>query len=306
MEIIQQLAPSALDQIMIHLAFSAMRTSGHRHGAFLEAAATAAKCAVYSTYMEQGRNLRMTGHLHHIEPKRVKTIVQEVEQALTHGRLLKVLGSQEPSYLIQLPYVWLDKYAWQDGRSRISGTSLTPSEKQQIEAKLPDDLPAAQLINSFQLMELIELLHERAQKDLPSERRVPLSESFAEHIRRRLIYAGTITPVDTAWGPPFYALTRISHSPASQEERTYITVEDTARYFGLMRRWSERQPQVLRVLEELDIPADKIKPALAELDQIIRDWADRYHDDAGTPIAVQMVVGENESQAAKNDLPLAA
>ena len=43
-----------------------MRTGGHRHGAFLDAAATAAKCAIYMTYMEQGQNLRMTGHLHHI------------------------------------------------------------------------------------------------------------------------------------------------------------------------------------------------------------------------------------------------
>ena len=55
-----------MDQIMLYLAFSAMRTSGHRHGAFLDAAATAAtaaKCATYMTYLEQGQNLRMTGHL---------------------------------------------------------------------------------------------------------------------------------------------------------------------------------------------------------------------------------------------------
>ena len=104
-DLIKRLEPSAIDQIMMYLAYSAMRTGGHRHGAFLDAAATAAKCAIYTTYMEQGQNLRMTGHLHHIEPKRVKAIVEEVRQALSEGKLLKMLGAQEPRYLIQFPYV---------------------------------------------------------------------------------------------------------------------------------------------------------------------------------------------------------
>ena len=82
-DLIKRLGPSAMDQIMLYLAFSAMRTSGHRHGAFLDAAATAAKCAIYMTYLEQGQNLRMTGHLHHLEPKRVNISVEEVRQALT-------------------------------------------------------------------------------------------------------------------------------------------------------------------------------------------------------------------------------
>ena len=47
--------------------------------------------------------------------------------------LLKMLGSQEPRYLIQFPYVWMEKYPWQPGRSRIPGTSLTSEEKRQIE-----------------------------------------------------------------------------------------------------------------------------------------------------------------------------
>lgn len=136
-DLIKSLSPSAMDQILLYLAFSAMRTSGHRHGAFLDAAATAAKCAIYMTYMEQGKNLRMTGHLHHIEPKRVKVIVEEVQQALTEGKLLKMLGSQEPRYLIQFPYVWLENYPWQPGHSRISGSSLTQEEKRVIETKLP-------------------------------------------------------------------------------------------------------------------------------------------------------------------------
>ncbi|KAM3115468.1 heterocyst differentiation master regulator HetR [Phormidesmis sp. 146-33] len=291
LDLIKLLSPSAMDQIMLYLAFSAMRTSGHRHGAFLDAAATAAKCAIYMTYLEQDGNLRMTGHLHHIEPKRVKTIVEEVRQALTEGKLLKMLGSQEPRYLIQLPYVWLEQYPWQPGRSRVPGTSLTSEEKRHIEQKLPPNLPDAQLVNSFQFLDLIEFLHGRSQEELPTDQQMPLSEALAEHIKRRLLYSGTVTRIDSPWGMPFYALTRASYSPEDQEERTYVMVEDTARFFRLMQDWANRQHRVMRVLEELDIPADRLDRALEELDEVIRAWADRYHQDGGKPFVVQMVIG---------------
>ncbi len=293
-DLIKSLSPSAMDQIMLYLAFSAMRTSGHRHGAFLDAAATAAKCAIYMTYMEQGKNLRMTGHLHHIEPKRVKVIVEEVQQALTEGKLLKMLGSQEPRYLIQFPYVWLEHYPWQPGRSRISGNNLTQEEKRVIESKLPKGLPDAQLINSFQFMELIDFLHRRSQEDLEPSRRMPLSEALAEHIKRRLTYSETVIKIESPWGMPFYALNRSSYAPEDQEERTYIMVEDTAKYFRLMKDWAERQPRVMRVLEELDIPPERINQAIEELDEIIRQWADRYHEKGGEPMIVQMVFGPQE------------
>ncbi|MDG2616461.1 heterocyst differentiation master regulator HetR [Thermoleptolyngbya sichuanensis A183] len=296
LDLIKRLSPSAMDQIMLYLAFSAMRTGGHRHGAFLDAAATAAKCAIYMTYLEQDQNLRMTGHLHHIEPKRVKVIVEEVRQALTEGKLLKMLGSQEPRYLIQLPYVWMEQFPWQPGRSRIAGSSLTMEEKRQIEEKLPPNLPDAQLINSFQFMDIIEFLHERSQEDLPEDRRLPMSEALSEHIKRRLLYSGTVTRVDSPWGMPFYALTRAFYSPADREERTYIMVEDTARYFRLMRDWAEYQPRVLRVLEELDIPEDRIEDALTDLDQVLREWGDRYHREGGVPFVVQMAVGPKDEE----------
>ena len=279
---------------MLYLAFSAMRTSGHRHGAFLDAAATAAKCAIYLTYLEQKENLRQTGHLHHIEPKRVKEIVQEVRQALTEGKLLKMLGSQEPRYLIQFPHVWLEQYPWQPGMSRIPGSNLTREEKRQLEKTLPKHLPDAQLITSFQFIELIEFLHARSQEDLPPERRMSLSEALAEHIRRRLLYAETVTKVDSPWGMPFYALTRPSYSPADDEERTYVVVEDTARYFEMMRNWAERKPHSLRVLEDLDIPPERIERAFEELDEVVHQWANRYHVEGGTGITVLMAAGDRD------------
>lgn len=295
MDLVRQLSPSAIDQILLYLAFSAMRTGGHRHGAFLDAAATAAKCAIYMTYVEQGQNLRMTGHLHHIEPKRVKAIVSELQEALTEGRLLKMLGSQEPRYLIQFPYVWLEKYAWKPGTFRIASTSLTAEEKRALERKLPDGLPDAQLINSFQFMELIEFLHERSQEDFPGDRRSPLSEALAEHIRRRLMYSGTVSRIESPWGMSFYALMRPSYSPVDQEERTYIMLEDTARYFRMMREWAERQNNTIRILEELDIPPDKVQTAMAELDECVRAWADKYHEVGGKPMVLQMVLGQQEA-----------
>lgn len=295
LDLIKRLSPSAMDQIMLYLAFSAMRTSGHRHGAFLDAAATAAKCAIYMTYLEQDHNLRMTGHLHHIEPKRVKAIVEEVKEALTEGKLLKMLGSQEPRYLIQLPYVWMEQFPWQPGRSRVASSSYTSEEKRQIEQKLPSgNLPDAQVINAFQFLDLVEFLHARSQEDLPSDRRMPLSEALAEHIKRRLLYSGTVTRVDSPWGMPFYALTRASYSPAAEEERTYIMVEDTARYFRLMNDWANRQPKAMRALEELDIPPDRVDAAMEELDEIIRAWADRYHQIGGLPFVLQMAMGIRE------------
>ena len=293
-DLIKRLGPSAMDQIMLYLAFSAMRTSGHRHGAFLDAAATAAKCAIYMTYLEQGQNLRMTGHLHHLEPKRVKIIVEEVRQALTEGKLLKMLGSQEPRYLIQLPYVWMEKYPWQPGRSRVPGTSLTSEEKKQIERKLPKNLPDAQLVTSFEFLELIEFLHKRSQEELPQHHQMPLSEALAEHIKRRLLYSGTVTRIDSPWGMPFYALTRPFYAPADDQERTYTMVEDTARYFRMMKNWAERKANSMRAVEELDIPLEKMQEAMEELDEIIRDWADKYHCDGGTPMILQMAFGNQD------------
>ncbi|MGM3305829.1 heterocyst differentiation master regulator HetR [Anabaena sp. WFMT] len=293
-DLIKRLGPSAMDQIMLYLAFSAMRTSGHRHGAFLDAAATAAKCAIYMTYLEQGQNLRMTGHLHHLEPKRVKIIVEEVRQALTEGKLLKMLGSQEPRYLIQLPYVWMEKYPWQPGRSRVPGTSLTSEEKRQIERKLPKNLPDAQLVTSFEFLELIEFLHKRSQDELPPHHQMPLSEALAEHIKRRLLYSGTVTRIDSPWGMPFYALTRPFYAPADDQERTYTMVEDTARYFRMMKDWAERKANAMRAVEELDIPLEQMEQAMEELDEIIRAWADKYHQDGGMPMILQMVFGNQD------------
>ncbi|QYO64787.1 hypothetical protein JVX88_35280 [Leptolyngbya sp. 7M] len=114
---------------------------------------------------------------------------------------------------------------------------------------------------------------------------------MADHIKRRLIHAGTVTRIDSPWGVPFYALIRTSYSPVDEKERAYTVVENTARYFSLMRDWAERKPNAVRILEELNIPTERIDQALQELDELIKNWADRYHQAGGVPMVVQSVVG---------------
>lgn len=282
----------SFDQIMLFLATSAMKVGGHRYGAFLDAAATAAKYIIYTTYLEENQNLRATGHLYHIEPKRVKAIIEEVQQRFNNGKSLKTLGSEEPDYLTQFPYLWLGQYPWKTGQSRIQSIRLLPSEKQFIEQKLPDSLPDAQLIDEAQLIELIETLYLRSQTNLVTADQLPFSEAMGEHIKRRLLHTGTIKKIETPFSLPFYVLTRCSYTPVEKEERLYTLTRDMVRFLQLMEQWADNQRTVLRGLEELDIPPEKIPVALQELDELIRTWADKYHQDDGEPVVLQLVAGK--------------
>ncbi len=294
LDLLKDLNPSALDEILLYLAFCVLRGNGYRHGAFLDAAATAAKCAIYTTYQEQDGNLRMTGHLHHIEPKRVKAIVKEIEAALREGQLLKMLGSQEPSYLIEFPYVWLEHFPLKKNKSPLQALNITTEHRDYFEQRLPEDIPPAQVISSLQFSDLIEFLHQRSQEKFPEERRMPLSEALGEHIKRRLLYAETVMRLDNPWGMPYYLLRRPTYEPEGEAERIYTMVEDTARYFRLMREWSEKKSNVMRIFESLDIPDEDLPAAQAELDEIMRAWADKYHKRGETTMAVQMVFGEKD------------
>jgi hypothetical protein len=218
--------------------------------------------------------------------------MDELIQALTEGKQLRKTSSKEP--LIQFPYIWLERYPWQPGRSRIFDPSLNSEQKQQIETKLPERLLNAQVVNSRQLLELIEFLYARSQEDLLPEQCVPFSEAIAEDIKRRLIASETIMLIHSPWGVPYYALTHASYSPVDQEERTYTVIEDTSRYFRLMKDWADRKSITMRLMEELDILPNRIEPAMQELDEIIRDWADKYHHHQGQPMILHAVFGSQE------------
>ena len=85
----------------------------------------------------------------------------------------------------------------------------------------------------------------------------------------------------------------MSYSPFDDKERTYVLVEDTARYFRLLRNWQQRQIETMRFLEVLDMLPDKLDQAFIELDTMIHAWADKYHDSSGSPMIFQAVVGKN-------------
>lgn len=291
----QSLNQSAFDQIMFFLANSAMKVGGHRYGAFLAAAATAAKCTIYSTYIEERQNLRATSHLYHIEPKRVRAIIREVQQTLEDGKSLKMLGSDNPDYLTQFPWLWLSKYPWKAGQSRMPDIRLQPSEIQTIERHLPDSLPDAQLIDDGQLLELVELLYLRSLDDEAIASALPFSEAIGDHIKRRLIHSNTIRKINTSLPFPLYALMRCSYAPSGTEERLYTLLNDTARFLQLMEQWVDDRPSVLRGVEECDIASEILPTALQELDELIRAWANKYHQEGGESVVLQLVAGKVES-----------
>lgn len=287
---------SAIDQILFYLAENAMRRGGHRYGAFLDAATTAAKFAIYITYLEEHQNLRKTGRLHHLEPKRVKEIVQEIQDALVQGKLLKILGSQEPRYLISLPYLWQQHYPLQPHQPRLKSNSLTPKEKQAIEDQLPPHLPQARVLDSFEFTELLEELHLKFQENLPPSHQVPLSEAMTEHIKMQLLHSGTVLQLESPvpGGLPFYALARTTYSPANKQERTYTMIEDVARFFRLLQAWVDEDLGVLRALETFDIAIEDRENALQELGQLVQAWADKYHREGGYPMVLQIAAGTRE------------
>lgn len=242
-------------------------------------------------YDDQDETLHMTGHLQSIDPKRVREIVEEVLQALVEGKLLKLLGSQDPPYLMTFSYVWLRRYPWHPGQSRVFDNSLSSSKKEQLVARLPESVPNAQIINSSQLSEIIECLYEKSQEDLPEERRIPLSEAFSKHIHQRLLHSGTVMQIAAPWGTTYYALARTGYSPVDSEERMYAVVEDIAQYVRIIREWADRRAGTMRVLEQLDMPPENRQVALAELSEIVEIWANKYHQKGGETTLLEMVVG---------------
>lgn len=280
------------DRILIYLAMGTMKMGGHRYGAFLDAATTAAKFAIYSTYLEQGKNIRKTGFLYHVEPKRVKAIIKEVQEALDQGQALKTLNSQEPYYLIALPYLWQEKFPCQPNESRVRVHGLTSSERLEIENSLPENLPNARLLDPTEFTNLIEWLHELSQEDLPPSQRMTFSEALTEHIRFRLLHSGTVLQVDSPLLTiPLFALARTTYSPKGERERVFTMIDDVARFFGLLQSWVKEEPGFLRAIEVFDVDPAKKEEALQELDQMLQEWADKYHVDGGFPMVLQLAAG---------------
>jgi Peptidase family S48/AAA-like domain/Heterocyst differentiation regulator C-terminal Hood domain len=227
--------------------------------------------------------------------KKMKILMEGIRQAFQEGRNLKSLNSQDPYYLNQIPYVWMQQFPWTLGQLRISKNNLSDAEKQTLETQLPSCLPDACVITSVQFLDLMKLLHVRSQEHVPQENRQDLSETMAEYIRYRLLLAGTVKRLDYENAfHGYYVLFRDSYTPADDMERLYVMVEDAASYFQLLQDWQQRKPDVMRVSEWLDIAPDNMQQALEALDEAIKLWANQYHQDGGVQVVLNAVVGNRQ------------
>jgi hypothetical protein len=286
---------SPADWILLNLALSTMKMGGHRYGAFLDAATTAAKLAIYSTFIEQGSNIRKTGFLYHVEPKRVKAIVHEIQAALAEGQSLKVLNSKEPYYLIALPFLWQEHFPCAPGETQVGLQGLTSGERKSIEESLPPSAPRARILDQVEFLELIELLHEMSQEELPGPQRMAFSDALMSHIKFRLLHSGTVLQIDSPLVDiPLYALASGSYSPKGEQERVFAMIDDVARYFGLLQAWVREDVGTLRGIEVFDVAPQRSQEALQELDEMLRAWADKYHQDGGLPMVLQFAAGRRD------------
>lgn len=272
-----------------------MKMGGHRYGTFLDAATTAAKLAIYSTFLEQGKNIRKTGFLYHVEPKRVKAIVKEIEDAVAEGQSLKVFSSKEPFYVMALPFLWNEKFPCKENESPVRLTGLTPGERKSIEEGLPPGSPRARILDQVEFSELIEMVHNLSQDELPEEHRMPFSDALMMHMRFRLVNSGTVIQIDSPLVDiPLFALASDSYSPKGERERAFAMIDDVARYFNLLQAWAQFKEGTMRGVEVFDIDLERRQEALDELDVTLRNWADKYHTDGGFPMVLQFAAGTRE------------
>jgi hypothetical protein len=286
---------SSADFLLYNLASVMMKYAGHRYGTFLDSASTAAKLTIYSTYLEKDHSFRKTGNFYHIEPKRIKAIVNEIEELLLSSDSLTILGSKEPAYLIDLPYLWLKTYPWQPGSSRIPIQGLTLAEREAMEAALPESMPSARLIRETELNDLLTVLYKQATEKISVARWQHCTEPLLEHLKCRLLDAETIIRVDVRYlTAPLYALTRMSYAPKGTNEKLSSLIQDVARFFKLMLQWLDGDLHTLRAVETFEMCPGKEKEAIAEMDAFLRAWADKYHQEGGTPMLLQTAIGTDD------------
>lgn len=285
---------SDIDLLLILLVVNLIKNLGHRYGSVIDAVSVAAKFAVYLTYLEEGKNLRRTGFLHHVEPRRVKEIVSEFDNLVKSGEPLHLLGSIEPSYLIGFSYIWAEKFPMQDGESRLKIFNLTTSERLIVEAGITTSFPKCLAIREDQLYSLIEELHGKSQDSLPPEKRTAFSDALAEHAKFRLLESGTVKEIKLNPKLSAYILAKTDYSPRDRQARIHTMIQDLTSYFEGMYAWVDEDPEVMRGIETLGMLPENKDVAFQELDQIVRDWADKYHsEDAVNQIALQFLVSRH-------------
>ena len=290
--VIDSLNLSSIDQLLFHIAHLVLQLGGHRYGSFLEAANTAAKLSVYITYLEHGQSFNRTGLLHHIEPKRVKEIVQEIELLFVRKNGSSGLGHQEPEFLIGIPNLWIAKYPWPEIESPITLAGLSPPAIEAITRQLPRQRPQAKIITEIEFFELLDSMHTIACQQATSPRQKPFSNALREHYAFKVLHSGMAVKIrQSLVDIDLYALVRNSYAPQQVSAKLNTLFSDLVNTIEILQRWVNSSPNVLRALETLEVQPQNQAAAIADLDQILRDWADRHHDAAGQPMILQLAAG---------------
>lgn len=293
-QIAKAMKVSDIDLLLILLVVNLIKNLGHRYGRVIDAVSIAAKFAVYLTYLEEGQNLRRTGFLHHVEPRRVKEIVGEFESLVESGEPLHLLGSVEPSYLIGFSYIWAERFPMHDGESRLQLFNLTASERLIVEASIAPNIPKCLAITEEHLYCLIEELHEKSQSSLSLEKRTAFSDALGEHAKFRLLESGTVQEIKFAQGISAYILAKTDYSPRDRQARIHTMIQDLTHYFEGMYAWVDEDPEVMRGIETLGILPENKDAAFQELDQLVRAWADKYHsEEAANQVALQFLISRH-------------
>lgn len=283
---------SSIDRLFFHIAHLTLQLGGHRYGSFLEAATTAAKLSVYISYLEHGRSLKKTGLLHHIEPKRVKEIIREVEFLMVQDQCSSDLANQEPEFLIGIPNLWLEYFPWSGTGSPLTIDGLTPKEVEALIRQLPQKRPEAKIISEIEFLELLDSMHSIAHQKGLSGKQKTFSNALREHYVFKVLHSGMVVKLrPVALDMNLYALVRMSYSPRQLSARLNTLYSDLANTIEILQLWIHNSPYALRALESLDIKLENQPAALAELDQLLRTWADKHHDEAGTPVLLQLAAG---------------
>jgi len=292
----------AVDRILAYLAEGTLMLGGHRYGMFLDAAATAAKLTLYKLYRQLNCNVRRTSLLLHVETKRVRAIVKEIEAAQAQGQGMKGMTSNVSYYLIAFPPLWQQQHP-SPAAHPLGDHGLTAAEQRTILASLPPASPAAKLLNDAELDDLIQQVHLLSQENLPAEQRMGFSEALLLHIRSQLLTSGTVVVVESpSLTIPLYGLALPYYSPQGQEARMATLFNDVAHYCGLLYRWTQADPEVLRAVETFDIAPHQRQAALGELDDFLRIWADKYHQEGGEPMVLYAAAGRRDDSSDGPDL----
>lgn len=289
------LASDDVQKVMLYLAYIAMRRTGYRYGAFLEAASNAAKIAVYFTYLESEMSFRRLSHLFHIESDRVKSIVKESEQLIEEMSCSHQGTNFHPYHLIQLPYLWLERYPSLSNQLIFSEVGINEQQQKKMMKRLPNSTLKAKVVSEAQLHEMLHDLQNRVNQEQISTRSTALSEAFTQHLMYCLLHSGTIVRLGSVDGVRYYALARSCYSPFGERERSTSMLRDTRSFITLMKHWITREKKTMRIVEELCISPERVSDAQAELDLLIKNWADKYHEDGQLAVTLTAVVGSLQS-----------